>query len=334
VDALIRSASLQGFDTLVTELGADPVPLLLEAGLRPDLAADRDAYLPYRSLAHLVENASRELRCPDFGLRLAQYQGIEILGAVAMIARHAPTAADAMVGLNRYTQFYSTAFEVDLQPLDEARARYTFTIVAPRVPERIQVLELSLGVSLDLFRILLGDDFRPRRALLPHAAVAPPAVYHAFFDCPVTFDAEVCGFDIDQAQLARPRRNDDPEVRRLAERYLDTTAVPGGADLHTHVRELVGRLLPTGQATIGTVARHLGLHPRTLQRRLRDEGTTFEVTLDEVRRDLAEQYVCWSERPLPQIATMLGYTEQSTLSRACRRWFGVPPQRLRRGRPA
>ena len=68
------------------------------------------------------------------------------------------------------------------------------------------------------------------------------------------------------------------------------------------------------------------MHPRTLQRRAR-EGTTFEAIKDEVRRDLAQQYLSQPELPLTQITALLGYSEQSAFGRSCRRWFDMTPRR-------
>ncbi|MBN9790116.1 AraC family transcriptional regulator [Pseudonocardia sp. TMWB2A] len=331
MDGLIRASSLQGFDGLVGDLGGDPAPLHRRVGLRPGLVDEPQALLPYRALAELVEEAAAALGRPDFGLLLSQRQGIEILGTVALIARHSTTAREAMAGLRRYLHSYSTAFEVDVAPLTGDVARYTFTVVLPRVPRQVQILELSLGVSMDLFRILFGRDFRPRRALLPHSPAGPPEAYREIFGCPVEFEAPVCGLDVDAAGLDRRRAGEDRAVRDLAEQYLHDLVGPEDGDPTVRVRELLRRLLPTGQAGLVVTAGHLGMHPRTLQRRLREDGTSFERLLDELRRELAGQYLCHSDRPLPQVSSLLGYSEQSCLTRSCRRWFGMPPLRVRGG---
>jgi AraC-like DNA-binding protein len=71
------------------------------------------------------------------------------------------------------------------------------------------------------------------------------------------------------------------------------------------------------------------MHPRTLQRRLREEGTTFEAIKDEARQDLAQRYLAQPDVPLTQITALLGYSEQSALGRSCRRWFGATPREMR-----
>ena len=91
------------------------------------------------------------------------------------------------------------------------------------------------------------------------------------------------------------------------------------------------QLLGTGAPGISDVARLLDLHPRTLQRRLADEGTTFAAVLDDVRRSAARRYLVTTDLPVSQVAGLLGFSEQAVLSRACRRWWGVTPREARRG---
>ena len=71
------------------------------------------------------------------------------------------------------------------------------------------------------------------------------------------------------------------------------------------------------------------MHPRTLQRRLREEGTSFEEIKDDVRRDAAARYLSQPDIPLTKVAALLGYSESSVLARSCRRWFDSSPRKVR-----
>ncbi|NOQ82523.1 MAG: helix-turn-helix domain-containing protein [Myxococcales bacterium] len=77
------------------------------------------------------------------------------------------------------------------------------------------------------------------------------------------------------------------------------------------------------------IASAFALHSRTLQRQLKPEGTTFEKLKDEVRAELAASYLANQGLPMSQVAALLDYSEQSALSRSCRRWFGKPPREVR-----
>lgn len=93
---LIRASALQGFPELVCSLGGDPTSLLAAHGIRPEVVGDLEAYIEYRAVAGVVERAAAVLDCPDFGLRLSTHQGLEILGPVALIARHAQTVGEGL----------------------------------------------------------------------------------------------------------------------------------------------------------------------------------------------------------------------------------------------
>ena len=95
------------------------------------------------------------------------------------------------------------------------------------------------------------------------------------------------------------------------------------------VRHAIEALLGTGTCGHRQVANALYMHPRTLQRRLKEEGTTFETIKDDARRDLAQRYLSQPDLPLTQVTALLDYSEQSALGRSCRRWFDTTPKGFR-----
>jgi AraC-like DNA-binding protein len=96
------------------------------------------------------------------------------------------------------------------------------------------------------------------------------------------------------------------------------------------VRRAVMRLCRQGVPTLEQVAEQFHLTPRTMQRRLADHGTRFQPLVDEVRLQLADQYLQDDRLPLTDIAELLGYSDQSAFTRAYRRWTGVTPHERRR----
>lgn len=101
--------------------------------------------------------------------------------------------------------------------------------------------------------------------------------------------------------------------------------------LITRTRIHIARLLVEGDCTQESLAAALQLHRRTLQRKLRREGESFEAIRDSVRRDMALRYLQQSDIPLMRVTEMLGYSEASVLSRSCVRWFLASPRELRNG---
>lgn len=325
---LIRASALQGFDVLVRELGGDPGPILAASHLRAGLLGSAEAYIPFQTMARVIDRAAADLRCPDFSMRLSTYQSIEILGPIALIARHSSTSRDALLAMAEHMGDYSPALRLGIDSAGPGRTRFTFEALAPGVPSLVQVYQLGLGVSLGVFRLLMGPGFQPLVVHFPHAAPDGAGHYERFFGRRVRFGSSYCGMELRDADLDRRRPDDDPRVREHVTRYLDAGG-PADDDLVGQVRHLIGRTLPTGHATTVTVSAHLGLHTRTLQRWLAKDGQTFEGLLDDVRRERASYYLTESTMSFGQIAAMLGYSQQSCLTRASARWFGTSPRRVR-----
>lgn len=329
MSSLIRSSCLTGFPVLVSSLGGQAEPLLRQAGLRPEAIDDPDEYIPYRALVTALDLAAGRHGCPDFGLRLSTHQGLDILGPVGVIGRHATSVGDAIDGIGRFLYQYSPAIEIAVERAG-AVADYHFRI-RPRVQRTLigvaQIGELSLGASLQIFRMLIGPEFAPLSVSFPHLPAAPMTTYESYFGCPVSVDQDHLGFRFSADVLDRPVEGSDPAVRRVVLEYL--SGVVGGAVGHglpAEVRSTVKRALPTRRFGLEDVAESFVLHPRTLQRQLAAHGTTFQEIVDDVRHELADRYLRTMAMPLAQLANVLGYSEQSSFSRSCRRWFGCSPQ--------
>jgi AraC-like DNA-binding protein len=128
----------------------------------------------------------------------------------------------------------------------------------------------------------------------------------------------------------QPLAGGDESVRRLALAFLAEQAAGSGPSVVPRVRGAIQQSLGTAPVEIGSVARLLAVHPRTLQRRLAADGTAFVELLDDVRRQEARRYLTTTDLPLGQVAGLLGLSEQSALTRCCRRWWGSTPTAVRR----
>lgn len=327
--ALIRGSCLSGYPALVSELGGDPDELLRAAGIRRADAGRFDAFFTYLALIHAVESAAAVTGTPDFGRRLAQRQGIEILGAVGVAARTAGTVAEGLATAGNYLAAYSPAISVRVSPLpDDRYAFFDFGVLIPHPPAHPQVTELSLGVMLRVLRFLLGAGYSPTVVHLPHGPLTGRADYLRYFSCTPRFGEPRAGFTIAADDLSRQLVRDEVAHRAMLE-YLDGVIDRQDAGFTTPVRELVRQLLPAGVATQSVIARQFQLHPKTLQRRLAAEGTTFAALVDDVRREMAQRYLRDTTMALSHLASELGYAEQSVLTRSCQRWFGSSPVLLR-----
>lgn len=330
---LLRATNLWGYRDLVRELGGRPDELLAGHQIRPGIENDDEAFVSFAAFARLLETSATELDCPDFGLRLAAWQGLDILGPIAVIARNSQTVRSAFEAIARHLFVHSPALRlVEVGPGTSGTGTILhFVIDDAEIADVPQAYELSLANGTRILRLLGGADARPEQVFFLHHRLGQASSYHEAFGCPVRFDQPWCGMEITDQLAARAIDNADPETRRVATQYLESQFVAGETALAGRVAELVRRLLPTGHGDAATVAEQLRLHPRTLQRRLAGEGTRFADLLDRERRAQAARLLAQPSLHLGQIAGLLGYSEQSAFNRAFQRWYATSPGRYRAG---
>jgi AraC-like DNA-binding protein len=328
--SLIRATNLWGYSDLVRELGGDPQQLLSRFGIPVDAELQPDAFIDFRSGAQLIETTADELSCPDFGLRLSRWQGLDILGPIAVIVRNAATVREALTEVANFLYVHSPALRLEvIEPTSGSDLTFKYEITERGLPGLRQAYELSLANFSRIVGLLAGGDAHLAAVSFMHEQLGPDSAYEEALGCPVSFRRAECEFHVPASLADRPIDTADQETRRIATRYLETEFLPHDASFTDQVAALSRRLLPVGQATSEAIAGHLAVHPRTLQRRLADEGVRCQDIIDEERRKQAVRYLSEPRLYLGQITGMLGFAEQSSLNRACQRWFGKTPRQYR-----
>ena len=181
-----------------------------------------------------------------------------------------------------------------------------------------QVSELTMGALHRILRSLLGAAWKPERVCFSHAPPRATAAAHVrFFGCPVDFRCDVNGFVCAAKALDARLPKGDPVMARYAQQYLDSILEHPHATTVDKVRQFVRALLPSGRCSVEQVAQHLGMDRRTIHRHLASDAETFSSIVDAVRVELATRYVTTTDRPLAEVADLLGFSGLSALSR----WF-------------
>ena len=325
---LIRATNLWGYPELVRELGGDPVPLQERFHIPSGVEHVEDAFMSFDGFVRMLETTAEELGCADFGLRLSRWQGMDVLGPVAVIAKNAQSLLGGLEAIGRYLHVHSPALRLTFVPAGEDLV-FSYEITEPGIREIPQGYELSMANGVAMMQLLGGPDARPRSISFMHRQKGSDTAYQQALGCEVLFDQPSCGLVLPASVAARTIDNADPETRRIATKYLEYRYLPSTASLTDRVAELARRLLPTGQCSAEVIADQLAMHPRTLQRHLAAEGIGCQDVVDRERREQAARYLAEPRLSLSQVAGLIGYSEQSTLNRSCQRWFGRTPRQYR-----
>lgn len=327
---LIRTTSLTGFSELVSRLNGNPETLLESFNLTPEKVANLEGVLPYRTKINLIEEAAKQLQRSDFGLMLAQEQDLMVLGPLAVVALNSPTVKEAARNIIQYMHYHSPGLQMSLEPQGDGEHSHLVFRLDNSVAGPRQNRELTLGLAQNAVKMLCGGSCRPQAILMQASSPLEHGRYKDYFEAPVYFGRDYDALVLSNEQLDRPIDQSNPALRKLLGQYIKQALLDKPLDLANQVKQLILNLLPTQRCNLQMVANQLGLHKRTLQRRLSEQSIIFEELLDTIRRERSDCYLMEAEMPMTQVAGLLGYREQSSLNRACRRWHGMTPLNRRR----
>lgn len=216
---------------------------------------------------------------------------------------------------------------------DRLVLRWMPSIPGLETPELLALFELVF--FLELCRIFTATPIVPLALGAPLSGPADAAL-RAFFGCDV---APAPAPEMHLAPADARRRMifaNDVQYRQIeAELNRALAERAGAAPVAARVRRALVDLLPSGEATLGAVARRLAVSGRSLQRRLSDEGSSFQQVLDETRAELSLLYLRRDGLSVPEIAYLLAYRDPNSFYRAFQGWTGMTPGQARaRGAPA
>ena len=192
----------------------------------------------------------------------------------------------------------------------------------PRPAPARQGLELSVGVLSRILSLFLGPNWQPESVCFSHGRPTALGMYHRIFGPHVEFGRDFDGIVCRRRDLEASITTADPMIARAVKRQLDALLALADDGTAEKVRKLALMLLPAGQCNADAVARHLGVDRRTVHRRLAAQDTTFSGVVDGVRVEMAQRHLHSANRPLTDIAELLGFSELSAFSRWFQKRFG------------
>ncbi len=193
--------------------------------------------------------------------------------------------------------------------------------------------ELAVAAAMALSREVSSDGFAPVAVHLMSDRPADDSEYQAHFGCPIIFGADRDALELTVAAASQPNRLSDNGMSRFFETHLDhqLSQINDTSELQRRIVGLISDALSEGVPALADVAGRMGMSSRTLQRRLSADGLAYQDLVLDARRTLSERLLRRTDYALAEIAFLTGFSDQSTFTRAFRRWHGQTPASYRRG---
>ncbi|MGH8353182.1 MAG: AraC family transcriptional regulator [Pseudomonas sp.] len=309
--------------------GVDCRSLFPELGLDYAALDDPDARFPQDGMTRLWERAVELSGNPAIGLNMAKVvrpASFHVVGYALMSSR---TLKEGFARLVRYQRIIAEGADLSFRPVPEGYA-LILAIHGDRLPPARQSAEASLAYALAFCRWMTGKPLRPLQIRFQGAPPADLEPYRQVFQAPLRFNAAHYALLFERADMETPLPTANASLAQLHDRFAGEYLARFAESRVTHLaRQVLCRLLPQGEPRREAVAQALHLSQRTLQRRLQEEGASFQQLLDDTRRELAEQYLAQPNLTLLEIAYLLGFADPSNFFRAFRRWFDATPGEYR-----
>jgi AraC-like DNA-binding protein len=323
----MRSQLVGPLLALIERRGGDVGALLHRFDLPATAATDDEVRVSLEGLRAILDAAALAAGDPDLGVHLGQQLPRGAYGVLEYSCRSAPTVRDALARIVRYIGLLN-----ELVTITAREERGAVIIEQAITGEPLCVgrhgNEFFVVMLLARTRQLSGAACVPERAWFAHPAPADTrALVDAVGTDRIQWNAGKNGVALPAAVLDLPISSADPTLLALMDKQAEQ-ALAGRAAPTRFLGDVKARIaasLDAAPPAIEPLAAALHMSRRTLQRRLGDEGVSFQQLVDDVRRERALELVADARRPLGDVAFQLGYAELSPFLRAFRRWTGATP---------
>lgn len=319
--AMVHAAEDRGFPT---------DDLLERASLSRETLEDPDARIPGRT-ALVLWQALIE-RTGDPALQLAAPTALPF-GAYRVIDYLVGASATVGEGIERFARFFRLIADAVRLSIEGDDGGFCLCFdMADGGPTPAVYVDYVFAALVGRVRMRIRPELCVHRVELRRPPPAGSAPYTDRFQAPVRFGADRDRLWFTCAEWGSPIADADATLARILEEHARILASRLPSEVNgfvATVQSSIMAVLPEG-AEEDEVARALHMSRRTLQRKLAQEGTSYRAVMDTVRQGLAESYLADTAVSIPEVAFLLGFSEQSSFHRAFRRWTGSAPGRWRR----
>jgi len=313
---------------VLKDLGISAQDILRHARLPLDLISQKQPSLTADEYLRLWEAFQYMFRDePAFPLRLARLKTVEAFSPPIFACFCSP---DLNVALNRIAYYKPIVGPMRLDVTQNSEhTSVGFRGLPQNAPLPTSMIAFELAFWVHIARLATREEIIPK-AIYTTVDIPEVEDYEAYFGTSV-MRGEFNGLTFTAEDARRPFLTANDQMWEIFEPTLNKRMqdLERDATFRDRVRACLMEILASGKYSMADVASRLAVSTRTLQRRLRDENTNFQKELDNLREELARNYLSKTDYSSGQIAFLLGYEEATSFYRAFRSWTGETPEVIR-----
>lgn len=312
-------------------LGIDADAALARAGVDEASLKNPDTRVPAIRALAIMQAALEASGNQDLGLALSELYEPGVFTVLDYLAHSSSTLREAIERTCRYEGIHQNGVHTSLHVQGElAMIRQDVLLPFP-IPR--QVAENSLANMLMVGRKLTGKKLIPHEVWFRNAAPKDTRKLSEVFGTGLRFSKPHDALVFEREWLDLPLPHANPALSETLERHARELLgkLARGDSFSDRVRRQISASLPDGVFGVEEIAEALGTSSRTLQRRLREEGTSLKELLEELRVELSVRYLAEPSLGVEDVALMLGFSDSRAFRRAFKRWKGSSPTEHRRG---
>ncbi|WP_417685124.1 AraC family transcriptional regulator ligand-binding domain-containing protein [Roseibium sp.] len=317
------------FAGAVTRRGIDFGPELTQLGVTKTDLGDPERRLPVRTVFAAYERLAEAISDDSATFDIFDHAPV---GHGSLIDYVFLCAANLEEGLKNWERFWQVRSSCVQIGYDRANGFANVEIVVPdHFGPSSQFAFGFIALLCSRIEDIVSDTYPRFHVETSSKAPQQTSHFQEKLGSRLRFECERNRIRIPEQHLQLISSRADPSLFKIIEdaALAQLIDLRGRHSQASQIAATISQGLRTGNCSIDYVAGTLGMSPRGLQRNLEREGTNYRSVLDEVRRSIAQRYLVDTNRPINEIAQLLGFSDVSTFSRAVRNWFGIPPTGFR-----
>ena len=302
--------------------------ILAKCGVELALFNDPENCISFNRAGRLLEVCADRTGIKHFGLLVGQQIDLAALGNLGKLALYAPNVGSALYSMIVHICMNDRGGVATLS-VNNGQAKLGYAIYVPTQQGFRHIYSLSIANICNLMRSMCGRDWTPTEVLFSNTRPENIRPYKDFFRAPLDFQASEDALVFPEHWLRQPLPDADKQKHDIIVNEMNRIEIKMVNNLLEEMRSVIRPLVVSNSCKLENVARILSMHPRTLNRRLKQYGTSYRELVGKIRYEIAQQLLTDKDLPIINISNTLGYADASEFTRAFRRWSNVTPSEWR-----